>query len=52
MLLDNQTYEALVKLADSEYRDPRAQAGLMLREELKRRGLLECEHELNFRGAK
>ncbi len=40
VLLDEETAAGLVVLARQEYRDPRAQAALIIRRELERRGLL------------
>jgi hypothetical protein len=33
--------DALIKLAEQEFRDPRAQAAMIIRQELERRGFLE-----------
>jgi hypothetical protein len=41
ILLDEQTAAGLATLAKQEYRDPRSQAALIIREELERRGLLQ-----------
>jgi hypothetical protein len=38
--LDFLSFRALRTLAEREYRDPRAQAALIIRQELQRRGLL------------
>jgi len=38
--IDEKTYKALRSLSQNEYRDWRLQAGLLIREELERRGLL------------
>ena len=40
ILLDDREREALVVLSRRERRDPRAQAAVILRQELERRGLL------------
>lgn len=40
IFLKEPDFDALRTLAESEYRDPRAQAALIIREELTRRGLL------------
>jgi hypothetical protein len=37
--------KALCALAENEYRDPRQQAALLIREELQRRGLLAVDRE-------
>jgi hypothetical protein len=41
--LDQESFKALRSLAENEYRDPRAQAALIIRQELERRGLLESQ---------
>lgn len=41
--LDGKERSALNELAESERRDPRAQAALIIRESLKRRGLLRVK---------
>jgi hypothetical protein len=41
--LDGDERVALVRLAERERRDPRAQAALMIRRELEREGLLPAE---------
>ena len=41
--LDGDERVALVRLAERERRDPRAQAALMIRRELERQGLLPSE---------
>ena len=41
--LDGDERDALVRLAERERRDPRAQAALMIRRELERQGLLPAE---------
>ncbi len=41
--LDEMEREAIVKLAQSERRDPRDQAALMIHQALEQRGLLPCE---------
>lgn len=38
--ITEQEYMALYQLSESEYRDPRKQAALIIRQELERRGLL------------
>jgi hypothetical protein len=38
--LDEKTTRALLKLSHDEYRDPRAQASLLIKESLEKRGLL------------
>ena len=38
--LDSPSFRALRTLAEQEYRNPRAQAALIIRQELQRRGLL------------
>ena len=43
ILLDEKTAAGLVALAKQEYRDPRAQAALIIRQELERRGFLVIE---------
>jgi hypothetical protein len=40
IFIPNQESDALRALAEQEYRDPRAQAALIIRQELERRGLL------------
>ena len=35
--------DALLRLANKEYRDPRIQAALIIRQDLERRGLLDSE---------
>jgi len=49
LFLKQQEDDALSKLAESEYRDPRSQAAHILRSELQRRGLIESSpiRELN-----
>lgn len=39
--LDDQTFNALRRVARAEYRDFRQQAGLLIKESLEKRGLLE-----------
>jgi len=41
--LDETTLKVLQELARREYRDPRQEAGLLIREALEKRGLLSCE---------
>jgi hypothetical protein len=41
--LDTSSFKALRSLAADEYRDPRAQAALIIRAELQRRGLLAAQ---------
>ena len=41
IFLKEQESSALCTLAESEYRDPQAQAAIIIREELVRRGLLQ-----------
>jgi hypothetical protein len=41
--LDTTSFKALRALAEHEYRDPRAQAALIIRQELERRGLLAAQ---------
>lgn len=41
--LRDQEKTALRALAEMEFRDPRAQAALIIRQELKRRGLLDID---------
>jgi hypothetical protein len=43
IFIPNQESDALRALAEQEYRDPRAQAALIIRAELQRRGLLEVQ---------
>ena len=42
--------KALIVLAEKEFRDPRAQAALIIRQELERRGLLVSEQNLESAG--
>ena len=42
VLLDEKTASVLVALAKREYRDPRQQAAVIIRDELTRRGLLDA----------
>lgn len=44
--LRDQEKIALRILAESEFRDPRAQAALIIRQELERRGFLQAELDL------
>ena len=44
ILLDEETAAGLVALAKLEFRDPRQQAAVIIRDELLRRGLLQGEH--------
>ncbi len=46
ILLDERTAAGLIALAKQEYRDPRAQAALIIRQELERRGFLKPEMSL------
>jgi hypothetical protein len=39
--LEHQEMTALLRLSQSEYRDPRLQVALLIRQELERRGLIE-----------
>ncbi len=48
ILLDEETAAGLVALARQEYRDPRAQAALIIRQELERRGLLQSDQASIF----
>jgi len=50
--MNTNEWEALVKLAQIEYRDPRAQAALIIREVLLQKGLLKNEivHKENING--
>lgn len=50
--LSPQERNALSILAQSEYRDIRQQAAMLIKSELQRRGLLEHEPELDSRGTK
>jgi hypothetical protein len=43
ILLDEKTAAGLVVLAKQEYRDPRQQAAVIIRDELLRRGLLQAD---------
>lgn len=43
IILNDQEKLALRKLSEKEYRDPRAQAGLIIRQELERLGLLKAK---------
>ena len=43
--LDENLFQILRGLAESEYRDPRYQAALLIRESLQRRGLLAAEDQ-------
>jgi hypothetical protein len=43
--LRNQDNEALAELAQQEYRVPKAQAALIIRRELERRGLVDLSNE-------
>jgi hypothetical protein len=45
ILLDEKTAAGLVALAKQEFRDPRQQAAVIIRDELVRRGLLPSELE-------
>jgi hypothetical protein len=45
ILLDERTAAGLVALAKQEFRDPRQQAAVIIRDELVRRGLLQAEPE-------
>jgi hypothetical protein len=42
--LRDQEKIALRELAEKEFRDPRAQAALIIRQELERRGYLQADH--------
>ncbi|MCL4490115.1 MAG: hypothetical protein M1570_18585 [Chloroflexi bacterium] len=50
--LDAEENKALWRLATAEKRDPRAQAALIIRQELERRGLLSKVEEGNHEAAK
>jgi hypothetical protein len=43
--LDERTVQALVRLSRKEYRDPRAQAALIIQQDLERRGLLSEDRQ-------
>lgn len=47
IILNSAEKNALIKLAEREYRDPRAQAGLLVRQSLERLGLLQPESAPN-----
>jgi hypothetical protein len=47
ILLDEETAAGLVALAKQQYRDPRAQAALIIRQELERLGLLPVHEAAN-----
>ncbi len=44
--LREQEHEALYRLAEKEYRQPKAQAALIIRRELERLGVIEVSPEL------
>lgn len=46
--LRNQDLHALANLAEQEYRVPKAQAALIIRQELERRGLVQITSILNI----
>ena len=46
--LRNQDLHALANLAEQEYRVPKAQAALIIRQELERRGLVQITSTLNI----